>query len=440
MFESSGFRAAEVQFDKDAKVIDSADDVLNLAKDNGLTDLVIMSHGWNNDMAQARDLYSSLAKQLRAVVDEKLLPGLAGRTLGLAGVLWPSKKFAEDDLIPGGAAAAAEPIGPADVQSAIDDLRKVFPSAGQQAVLDKASREVPHLENKAKARETFAATLLSLLDRSAEEPEDATTDLFDVSPGELMNRLALPAEIAPPQPPTQGGALGIAGTEDGFAGQGGAAGLFSTLGGFFGAAKNLLNGITYYEMKARAGAVGERGLAPLFTQIRAERNGLRIHLVGHSFGGRLVTAAASKLPTGSLATMTLLQAAFSHYGFAAEWDPGKAGAFRSAIVNKTVSGPVVITHTGNDKAVGIAYAIASRIAGQNAAGVGDANDTYGGIGRNGAQKTSEALFGQLLDVRGPYKWKAGALHNLQADTFIKNHSDVKGKPVAYAILSAVAST
>ncbi|PEG35213.1 hypothetical protein CQY20_22630 [Mycolicibacterium agri] len=428
-----------MQFDKNAEIVGSADDVRNLAADGEITDLVVMSHGWNNDMAQARELYGSLAKQLRAVLDENLIPGLAERTIGLAGVLWPSKKFAEEDLIPGGAAAADSPIGQAEVQSAIDDLRSVFPSAADQAILDKASREVPHLEDKASAREKFVTNLLSLLDQSAQEPDDGTTDLFEVPPRELMDRLSIPAEIAPPEPPTEGGALGLAGEDDPDR-EGGAAGLFSTLGGFFGAAKNLLNGVTYYEMKARAGTVGERGLAPLITQILAERNGLRIHLVGHSFGGRLVTAAASSLHENSLASLTLLQAAFSHYGFAAEWTPGKAGAFRSAIVNHAVSGPILITHTGNDKAVGIAYAIASRIAGQNAAAVGDANDTYGGIGRNGAQKTSEASFGELLDVQDAYTWNAGAVHNLKADRFIKNHSDIKGKPVAYAILSAVAST
>ena len=90
--------------------------------------------------------------------------------------------------------------------------------------------------------------------------------------------------------------------------------------------------------------------------------------------------------------------------------------------------------------MGIAFAIASRIAGQNASAVGDANDTYGGIGRNGAQKTPESIFGQLLDVGGAYTWNDHVLHNLQADAFIRDHSDVKDKQVAYAILSAIAST
>jgi hypothetical protein len=42
-----------------------------------------------------------------------------------------------------------------------------------------------------------------------------------------------------------------------------------------------------------------------------------------------------------------------------------------------------------DTVVGYAYAIASRVAGDNAKAIG-ANDEFGGLGRNGTQNTSEA--------------------------------------------------
>ncbi len=64
-----------------------------------------------------------------------------------------------------------------------------------------------------------------------------------------------------------------------------------------------------------------------------------------------------------------------------------------------VNGPILITHTKNDKAVGIAYPLASRINGVKTAALGDENDPYGGIGRNGAQKTPEAVVGELLADR-----------------------------------------
>ena len=103
-----------------------------------------------------------------------------------------------------------------------------------------------------------------------------------------------------------------------------------------------------------------------------------------------------------------------------------------------VAGPILITHTRNDSAVGIAYPIASRIARQDNADLGDADDKFGGIGRNGAIHTPEAVAGELLAVGGSYAFVQGKLYNLQADAFISGHSDVTGPAVAHAVLAAAA--
>ena len=162
--------------------------------------------------------------------------------------------------------------------------------------------------------------------------------------------------------------------------EGGAAGIGSFLDSFKTAALNILNYTTYYEMKTRAGKVGNNGAAPLIDNLAAKVD--RIHLIGHSFGGRLVTAAAKESTTNKLASLTLLQAAFSHNGFSKILK----GFFRSVVEAKRVSGPILITNTKNDKAVGLAYPIASRINNDTTMAIGDENDKFGGIGRNGAQK------------------------------------------------------
>jgi hypothetical protein len=115
------------------------------------------------------------------------------------------------------------------------------------------------------------------------------------------------------------------------------------------------------------------------------------------------------------------------------------GFFRKVVDDRRVDGPIIITHTKNDRAVGVAYPIASRLAGQKAAALGDENDDFGGIGRNGAQKLEpgEAVKAALLDVGSDYALSAGKLFNLEASAFIKDHGDVRGRQVAYAILSAI---
>jgi hypothetical protein len=399
----SGFPYAEVEFDRTGAFAgDQGRAVRELASDVAFTDLLVLSHGWNNDSLTARLLYEAIAASMRQVIGG--VPGQAGRRIAVAGVLWPSRKFARFEL------GAGSPSGAGAVLSRLDDLRELFPH--RKDTVDAAAGLVPALPDRVTARTAFVAALLSLFTQGAADREDASAQLFTLPGATLMHRLAKPA------------------SEPG--GRGAAA--------LLGGAASLLDYLSYYEMKARAGVIGEQGLGPLLTKLA--RPGLRIHLAGHSFGGRLVTAAAKQAPAGSIATLTLLQAALSHFGFAEDWNDGEAGkqtgAFNGVLAGHTVSGPILITHTANDLAVGIAYAIASRIAGQVASLPGDASSLYGGIGRNGAQRTAGTVTAELLPVGGTYDWHAGVPHNLRADRFVHSHTDVHGPEIAHAILSAIA--
>lgn len=86
-------------------------------------------------------------------------------------------------------------------------------------------------------------------------------------------------------------------------------------------------------MKDRAGTVGARGVAPLLTDLlRASE--ARVHLLGHSFGGKVVLSALcvpSDLPRKVHAAL-LLQPAVSHLCFA-ERVPGtdRPGGYRAAL-------------------------------------------------------------------------------------------------------------
>jgi pimeloyl-ACP methyl ester carboxylesterase len=220
---------------------------------------------------------------------------------------------------------------------------------------------------------------------------------------------------------------------------GGAAGVFGDMAAHFASkARALMNLTTYYTMKARAAVVGETGVAPVLSQVEDTR----VHLVGHSFGARLVTSAAQQLAvTNQLRSISLLQAAFSHYSFSAAWSPGHAGFFRKVVDPGRVAGPMIITHTRHDTAVGIAYAMASALAQQVAAEVGGPDSLYGGLGSNGAQKTAEARNDQDLGpVDTDYDFHDRAVYNLLADRFVSSHSDVRGPEVAHAVLRAVAAS
>jgi pimeloyl-ACP methyl ester carboxylesterase len=443
----SGYGYAELAFDKHASVVDrsSYDELLDAVGRDEIDDVVVLVHGWNNDMADARLLYQRLAVEFRSVADSAAGArlGLAGRRLALLGLLWPSAKFAERDLIPGGAAAIGSPVPDQSLWAHLTDLHDVFDAPDANPTLDAAAALVPALDHSVRARTEFTDLLRRLLPPPSTEDHDDLPDQLRRLPGsEVLRRFSAPVL---PTGPTGGSTAGAAalGTPTGrngrSSGEGAALGL--SFGGFKAAGQRMLNLLTYYQMKTRAGVIGTAA-APVLLALRERHGATGVHLVGHSFGGRLVTAAAAGGPGRAPLlpeSLTLLQAAYSHYGLARAYDGDRNGFFRSVVVDKLVRGPVLVTHSDRDLAVGLAYPLASRLARQDSSALGDANDRYGGIGRNGAQKTPEAVNTSLLATDQVYRLADAAVHNLRSDHVIAGHSDIVRPEVAYAILSAVAA-
>jgi hypothetical protein len=140
-------------------------------------------------------------------------------------------------------------------------------------------------------------------------------------------------------------------------------------------------------------------------------------------------------------SLTLLEAAFSHFGFSPDNGHGNAGFFRDVIVKHIVKGPFVSTFSAQDTVVGKAYSIMSRIAGDNTREIGDASDEFGGIGRNGPLKTTEVASSPLHSPGTAYNYQIGVINNLDGSGgLIKDHSDVTSEAVTYAFASAVART
>jgi hypothetical protein len=433
MSDIAGIPFIEAEFDKKGALKS------DVSLPAGITDLLVVSHGWNNSRDAALALYRTLFGNLAAVAGAN---DLSGRSLAIIGVIWPSKKF--DELVAVSAAPPSEGgsagLSSGDTKSlkALEEklrrMKEFFTEPEQHTILDEAQALLPELEEKATARRAFVDKIRSLLDRTAADKEDASDSFFKDDGNELMNNLKvdeddLDDEVAG----TGGGASLPLGVSAPGAGEGGAAGLKELLSGFKAAAMNVLNFTTYFEMKARAGTVGRNGVAKLLDRVASQVQ--RIHLVGHSFGGRVVTAAADGSTTDRIASMSLLQTAFSHNGFSKSMD----GFFRGVVDRHRVRGPILVTHTKNDKAVGVAYPLASRISGDKTAAFGDEHDVFGGIGRNGAQRmeSGETVTGKLQAAGSPYSFQAGKFFNLEGSDFIKSHGDVTGREIAHAIRRAV---
>ncbi len=427
MHEIEGFPYREVQLRKDGRIHDDAevDNVIESIFGGGTTDLLVFAHGWKNDLNDARGIYRQLARRLREQIDGGF--DIGNRKLAILGWLWPAKKFTDPELIVGGGASADDD----DMKELFADLEDFFDAADADAKL----AQLHQLLNQEDPDFAVVADLIGHL----VEPDDIGDDLalelspefFSDSAEEVLDTLSKP---------TLGDVLGNAPGDDEVGG--GQAGLFGDLlGGIRSGARKFLNATTYYQMKKRAGVVGSRGGLDILKRIRQIHPQLRLHLVGHSFGGRVVAAAATG-PNGvsdlEIDSLSLLQAAFSHHGLGRTKD-GKEGFFRPVVAQQRVRGPILITHTKNDQAVQLPYAIASRLTGQDAAAVGDAEDSYGAIGSNGAQGTPEVDVDNklLLDPGGIYAFAAHKPHNLLADAHIPSHNEVAQPAVANVILQAV---
>jgi len=405
-----------------------------------VTDVIVMSHGWNNNREDAESLYRGLFTSFSAVGGAP-----PNRMAAIIGVIWPSKRF--DELV-AASASSNDATGAAALHSKaskesdamlvarLHEMASFFTTDAQRATLRELEALIPDLQDKKTAQRAFVEKVRSLLDPKAADREDASKTFFTDDGAEIMQRLTIDEEDFDDTLTAEGGSaslpLGVGVVK---LATGGAAG-FSIKGfltGIKAAAMNVLNFGTYYEMKARAGKVGANGVARLIDSLPAHVQ--RIHLVGHSFGGRVVTAAAASSTTDRIASMSLLQTAFSHNGFSKTQN----GFFRSVVDKKRVNGPIIVTHSVKDKAVGIAYPIASRLNGDTTSGLGDKNDNFGGLGRNGAQHmpAGEVNEGKLLAAGGAYQFRPGVIFNLEANDLIPGHSDITGREVAHAVRSAM---
>jgi hypothetical protein len=417
----------DLTFDADGDPDPRQRDAL-LAAVGDRTDLVVFSHGWNNDVSTASALYEGFFCSFPG-----LLAAAPDLRFGYVGVHWPSMRFS-DEPIPdfphaaaaftasfaaapaadgngvrngaavgderggeragengdanGGAASEGKGTGNGD---GIDPatraaLGEVFPHSGP--ALDRIAELLAERPEDPERLAEFAALVRTLaFSKPVAFAEDmgaaAGTEPLVFTEDPVTTCLSLAdaleeagAEVAPAQP------------------AGGEA-LFGGLGKrVWDGAKELLRQATYFAMKRRAGTVGQRGLGPLLGVLARKAPSVRVHLIGHSFGARLVSFALNGLPPrGQVASVTLLQGAFSHYAFSGPQPfDAKGGALHG--MQQRVSGPLVACHSRHDQALGVFYPLASRLAGEDESLLGGVSgilgDRWGAMGHDGFQSLDGA--------------------------------------------------
>ncbi|MFF8600359.1 serine-threonine protein kinase [Streptomyces sp. NPDC015232] len=385
----------EVVLDKDGDGPDGqAGTLAGLARE-GCTDLVLFAHGWNNSPSVASGLFDRFFEPF---------PGVAGpgRRLGFAGLVWPSIMFSDERV----------PDYPA--------LRAVLPE--RAATVDRIEGLLAAEPADEAALEEFAGLLRELTGTGAE------------------GRAAVGAAASVPQFLVGEPALVYGMFADALE-QAEGAGAGALFGGnpaarWWKGAREALRQATYFTMKRRAGVVGERGLGPLLGELGRAAPGLRVHLVGHSFGARLVAHALRGLPSGArnVRSVTLLQGAFSHYAFAARLphDRGHGGSL--AGLQHRIDGPLVACHSHRDTALRVFYPLASRISRDDQSLLGDERRWWA-IGYDGVQAVPGTAARTLAAVLADGLPGTGCV-SVDTAAVVSEHSDICHAELARVVARA----
>jgi hypothetical protein len=393
------------------------------------TDVLIMSHGWNNSPDVARDLYTRFFGALGTLLAAQ---GGARPKIGTVGLIWPSILWPEDAHTNGGFAGGTAGLAAAATDAPSDDeflesLKDVFP--GKEAALGRMAALLRQRAGDPAGLAEFHR-LMTSLDNSpagAGGPEDSgESGLAAANPETLFMRLD--AEF-PGQFRTGGVSLG------------------DEVGKLWNGAKQAARMFTYWQMKKRAGVVGQNGLGQVLVDLNAATPRVRVHLIGHSFGARLVSFSLLRAADGAasnVASLFLAQGAFSHFAFADSlpFDRSHGGALKG--MAGRVNGPLCVTHSKFDGAVGNAYPRASMLARDEAAALDDQLYRWGAMGHDGAQEVNAADT-PLGPVGTTYAFQPGRFTNLDSDGVIKNgtgpsgaHSDIVHPEIAWVLAKAAA--
>lgn len=409
----------EITFDKDGDGPPGQSASLAALARQGVTELVVFAHGWNSSPSGATRLYSDFFAPF---------PGLLapGTEAGYAGVVWPSMMFTGE---PGPDYRALVTVLP-EKEPVLDRLTELLVTAAADerafAEFGALLRELTDVSGGgAAAVEAVPAFLLA-------DPVEVCALFTEALEAEAREAGAVSSGAVP-----AGAVPAVAVPADGFE-----SGFGEGLKRYWKGAREALRQATYYVMKKRAGRVGEAGLGPLLGEVARAAPGLRVHLVGHSMGARLVSYALKGLPSDArpVASVTLLQGAFSHYAFAARLphDARRSGSLRD--VQQRIRGPLVACYSRHDTALGVMYPLASRLArdseslgGLRLPGAGDPR--WGAMGYDGVQAVPGTVQRSLAAVLGAGVPASGCV-NVDTAEVVRSHSDVCEPELARVVVSA----
>jgi hypothetical protein len=414
----------KLRFDSKGAVVDPATVATIVSRAKTATDVIIVSHGWWNDERTADCFYQKIIGGLEAA-KPTYLSSDRFRPLYIS-VYWPSALF---PMEPGDCVNERRTESTATDRFSVERVRQwasgAFPDAAARSTFENELGRVAALlerertGNLTDSESTDLATLLvewrNAAGNAAAAGDGGEPGAFQGTGKEIADRWRqrpeIRAEFSIPSLPNAKKWL------------------------------NFGNAFTFWTMKERAGIVGSKGLGTVLRALQPARQAnVKVHLIGHSFGGKLVTAGILGDGNGGakVDTLVLLQAAFSQFAFASRAEilaarvtVDKDGAYRTVLSGNLVVGPIIATYSSADIPNRLLYP----------AGVAVVDDVteaaraprYGSLGANGMRGSSSAsldLALQQLDSLGATIPRA---ISVDGSRVIGGHSDLI-KPQVFKLI------
>ena len=337
-------------FDKSGKCTapKTRENLLSDVASGNFSHVVIFSHGWNNDWEAASARYHRFINGFQKMrKDHGLEAAPAYRPL-LVGIHWPSTalvvpwerapKFAGQnaDLSRRDAAIDQE-------SREIDEIADAVEPDDRDAFYAIVRKGAPLTETEA---QKLAELVLPLYQRAQSADDDVrpssgasamtADDLVQVWAGAARDQSTTTSQT----------------DDDGFTtGPSNATGASPRSAGLLQKLdpRNIVRTLTVYQMKDRAATIGARGLGPLLTEMLSGPKPARVHLVGHSYGAKVVLSGLSQVKEGAAKadSVLLLQPAVNGWCFAGNVNNRNYPGGYQRVLDR-VRQPILTTYTKND--------------------------------------------------------------------------------------------
>lgn len=417
-----------IPFDRDGRCEgpQTRDNLLGTA--SSYSDIFLFSHGWNNDWTAALRRYESFIHRFQTLRRQQRLAMPPGYKPLLVGIFWPSQAMEWFESETGPDIAAADPAAQdAAVRASTETLRDIAADLAPE----KRSRfyKLAQAQTLGQAEASELAQMLASL--AAADDEGVRADAPSA-----QDLLAAAAALATPEPDYD--AIGTA------AGTAAAPQAAFGIGDILSALdpRDIVKPFTVWQLKDRAGTVGANGVVPLLEGLLT-RSSARVHLLGHSFGCKVVmtaTCVPASLPR-QVESALLLQPAVSQYAFAPSVPERHVpGGFVKALAR--VRRPIVATFSAHDAALTKMFHLAVRRhddLGELQYAAGGSPSLYGALGGFGPQDSGVA-FDDVRDPGSNYDLSGhGRIIGVNSTRTISGHGDITNPStwwLAYALATA----